>query len=171
MKHPTIFVLTVALLTGCSKPTSSPDTSTPQTASTPTDPSQYPTLIVDREHQIQATNKPATYQIGSSAGIRLDATLFHFNYGTTAVAPNMIQVVLGESQIYKLSRPTVTNLYVIDRTTLEPLRGGPFPGFRSGDHGMLAIGRAMPGTPHKDLPFGVANPRKSLSLVTSAATD
>jgi hypothetical protein len=35
-----------------------------------------------------------------------------------------------------------TNVYLIDRTTMEAVRGGPFRGFRPGDRMMFAIGRS-----------------------------
>lgn len=99
---------------------------------------------------MQGTNALVPYPIGAASGIRLDTAQFQFKYGTSPVAPNMIQLVLGKSRLYKLSKPTVTNLYVIDRTTMEPLRDEAFRGFHSGDNGILMIGRTMPGSREKE---------------------
>jgi len=138
MKHPSIFIVAAVLFAGCSKPT---------------DTSQYPTLLVDEAHQFQPTNTSATYEFAPASGIRLETGGFQFKYGTSPVSPNMIQVILGKSQLYKLSAPTVTNLYVLDLTTLTPLRGESFSGFRSGDSGMFMIGRTGPGAQGKESVF------------------
>jgi len=61
----------------------------------------------------------------------------------------MVQFV-GNGSAYRLSHRVETNIYVIDRTTLEAVRGGPFPGFRSGDHMMFAIGRSTNSSPDKE---------------------
>lgn len=147
MKYHGFIFLIAAFLTGCSKSPEAPYTATARPPIASADPSQYPTLVIDPEHQVEASNTPAIYQFGAAPGVRLDAAQFKFAYGTNSITQDMIQVVLDDSHIYKLLRPTVTNLYVIDRSTLEPLRGGPFAGFHSGDHGMLAIGRAESGKP------------------------
>jgi hypothetical protein len=125
------------LVTGCSQ------------SSTSTDITQYPTVVIDEQHQMQGTNTPAIYQIRAGSGIRLETAKFQFKYGTSAATPNMIQVVLGKSQLYKLTNPTVTNLYIIDRTTLKPLRDEAFRGFASGDSGLLMVGRDM-SSPEKE---------------------
>lgn len=131
MKHLTFFLLAAFFVSGCSQKTELADTS------------QYPLLIVDAEHQIQGTNSPVTYQFGAVQGLRLDATRFQFTYGTSAISPNVIQVVIGHNQLHMLAKPTETNLYLIDRSTLQPLRGGKFTGFQTGDGGVLMIGRLM----------------------------
>ena len=133
MKHPNLLFLSAILFTSCSKPI---------------DKSQYPTLVVDESHQFQPTKTSTAYRFVPASGIRLETGQFPFKYGTSPATPNMIQVILGKSQLYKLSRPTVTNLYVLDRTTLEPLRGSSFSGFRSGDSGMLMIGHLGPDSSH-----------------------
>ena len=43
-----------------------------------------------------------------------------------------------------------TNVYLIDRTTMEAVRGGPFRGFRPGDRMMFAIGRSTNSRPDKE---------------------
>ena len=149
MKHPTIFVVIALLVAGCSKPTASSDTAGPEKAASETAPTEYPTLVLDEQHQIRGSDTPAAYQIAAAAGIRLDATQFHFAYGTNAITPNMVQLV-GDGSVYTLSRPTETNIYVIDGTTLEAARGGPFRGFRPGDHMMFAIGRSTNGPDKAD---------------------
>ncbi len=145
MGHRIIGVFGAVLLAGCGArrgPVDASASPTP-TPAPATSPSDYPTLIVDREHQVEATNKPSNYEITACAGVRLDATKFQFTYGKDAVTPNMVQLVLDKSHVYKLSSPALTKVCVMDRTTLEELVGGPFPGFRSGDRAVLAIGRAM----------------------------
>ncbi len=109
--------------------------------STSTAPSEYPTLVIDEQHRIRGKETPPAYQIPAAAGIRLDATQFHFTYGKTAVTPNMVQFV-GDKSVYRLSRKTEANIYVIDHATLEAVRGGAFRGLRAGDHMMFAIGRS-----------------------------
>jgi len=147
MKYPASFVLIAALLAGCSKPAAPTDASISPEPSTPT--AEYPTLVIDEQHQIRGKETPPAYQIPTAAGIRLDATQFHFTYGTNAVTPNMVQFV-GDQSVYRLSRPTETNVYVIDRTTLEAVKGGAFRGFRSGDRVMFAIGRSTRSTEKED---------------------
>ena len=112
-------------------------------------PAEYPTLIIDEQHQIQGQETSPAYQIAAAAGIRLDTTGFHFTYGTNAVTPNMVQLV-GEQSVYRLSQPTETNVYVIDHTTLEAVKGGAFRGFRSGDRVMFAIGRSTRSSEKED---------------------
>jgi hypothetical protein len=149
MKHPATFVLIAAILAGCSKPTTPADSSTPGKTETSAPPSEYPTLVIDEQHQILSKETPPVYQIVAAAGIRLDATQFHFTYGTNAVTPNMVQFVGGQS-VYRLARPTETNVYVIDHTTLAAVKGGAFRGFRSGDRVMFAIGRSTRGPDKED---------------------
>jgi hypothetical protein len=141
MKYVTIFLLVGTIVTGCSK--SSPQTAAaaPEPPVPSATPAGYPTLVVDEQHRIRGSNMPPDYQIVTASGVRLDAANFNFTYGTNALTPNMVMVVLGRSA-YKLSVPRETNLYVIDGTTLTPLRGGPFRGFQPGDHAIVAIGRA-----------------------------
>jgi hypothetical protein len=146
----TIFVSLVALFVGCSKPTSPTESGTSQSASLLSTPSEYPALIVDQEHQIQGRNTPPSCQIAAAKGIRLDATQFHFSYGTNTIKPNMAQLLFFNSRVYELSSLTETNLYVIDRATLKAVKGGSFAGFHSGDRGMLAIGRTTSRTPEKE---------------------
>jgi hypothetical protein len=131
MKRLALVLLATVVFSGCSRKTE------------PIDASQYPLLVVDAEHQIQGTNSPATYQFGATKGLRVDAARFQFRYGTSDVAPNMIQVVIGKSQLHMLSKATETNFYLIDRSTLKPLRGGQFSGFQTGDVGVIMIGRLM----------------------------
>ncbi len=119
----------------------------------PADTSEYPTLVVDEIHQFGATNASPAYQVAPGSGIRIETDQFQFKYGTSSVAPNMVQVILGKSRLYKLSRPTETNLYVLDRTTLEPLGPESFSGFHSGDSGMLMIGRTDPKAVGKESVF------------------
>src|SRR5947208_1293816 len=92
------FFLVATLLAGCSKPATPTEAPPPQAA--PGAPVTYPVLVVDEQHQIKGSNPPAAYQIASAAGIRLDATQFHFTYGTNPVTPNMVQFVGGGS-VYK----------------------------------------------------------------------
>jgi hypothetical protein len=80
------------------------------------------------------------YKIAASPGIRLNTAQFQFRYGTDPVKPDMIHLVLSNSRIYKLSTPAARDLYVLDRSTLKPMRGEAFSGFKSGDRWMLAIG-------------------------------
>ncbi len=148
MKQLRFLVLGATLLAGCSKPTAPTETRVPEAVSAPT-PANYPVLLIDEPHQIQGTNTPAPYQISSTPGIRLDATQFHFTYGTDPITPNMVQFVGGGS-VYRLSRRTETNTYVIDGTTLEAVRGATFRGFRPGDHMMFAIGRSTNSSPGKE---------------------
>ena len=149
MKRPINFVLIATILAGCSKHTAPSDASTAETVAPPAATSEYPTLIIDEKHQIHGSNTPAAYQITAATGIRLDATQFHFTYGTNAVGPNMVQFV-GAGSAYRLARPAETNIYVIDHTTLEAVRGGLFRGFRPGDQIMFAIGLSTNSTPDKE---------------------
>jgi len=149
MKYPASFLLIAALLTGCSKSITPADSSAPEKTENTGVPVEYPALVIDEQHRIQSKETPPAYQIGAAAGIRLDATQFHFSYGTNAVTPNMIQFV-GDQSVYRLARPTETNIYVIDRTTLERVKGGAFRGFRSGDRVMFAIGRSTRGHEKED---------------------
>jgi len=142
MKQLLMSVLVAALLAGCSKPTAPTETAAPEATSAPATRAKYPVLVVDELHQMSGSNPPPAYQIAAGAGIRLDATQFHFTYGTNPITPNTVQLVLNHSA-YKVSRLVETNLFVIDRTTLEPVRGGAFPGFRSGDRAMCMIGRSV----------------------------
>ncbi len=146
MKYSSTFVLITALLAGCSKPATPPDTSTLEKMSTPQ--TAYPTLVIDEQHQIRGKDTPPAYQIAASSGIYLDASQFHFTYGTNVVTPNMVQLVENKSA-YRLSQPTETNIYVIDHTTLEAVKGAAFRGFQPGDHVMFAIGRSKRG-PEKE---------------------
>jgi hypothetical protein len=139
MKCPA-FVLIAALLAGCSKP-AAPESGTP--------PTEYPTLVIDEQHQMKGSNTPPAYQIGATAGIRIDTTQFHFTYGANAVTPNMVQLIADKSA-YRLARLTETNIYVIDHTILEAVKGGTFRGFRSGDHVTFAIGRSTRGPEKED---------------------
>jgi hypothetical protein len=61
----------------------------------------------------------------------------------------MVQLI-GDKSAYRLSRLTETNIYVIDHTILEAVKGGAFRGFRSGDHVMFAIGRSTRGPEKED---------------------
>ena len=118
---------------------------------TNTPPAEYPILVIDEQHQMRGKETPPAYQIPAVAGIRVDATHFHFTYGTNPITPNTVQLVqlARKKSHYRLSRLTETNIYVIDHTTLEAVKGGPFRGFRSGDHVMFFIGRSTQG-PEKE---------------------
>jgi hypothetical protein len=149
VKQLSSLALAATLLGGCSKPAAPTETPAPEAASAPAAPANYPVLLIDEPHQIRDTSAPSAYQISGAAGIRLDATQFHFTYGTNSVTPNMVQFV-GDGSVYRLSHRTETNIYLIDRTTLEAARGGPFHGFRPGDHLMFAIGRSTNSSPDKE---------------------
>jgi hypothetical protein len=140
VKHRVSFLLIAAILAGCSKSTSSTDASKPDAAATPSSTRNYPTLVVDERHLIKGSNKLVPYTIDPVAGIRLNIAHFHFTYGTSNITPDMVQLA-GNHSVYGLSRPHVTNIYVIDSSTLQVLRGESFHGFHSGDHLMCAIGR------------------------------
>ena len=43
-----------------------------------------------------------------------------------------------------------TNVYLIDRTTMEAMRGRPFRGFLPGDRMMITIGRLTNSSPDKE---------------------
>ena len=107
----------------------------------PKRPTEYQTLVVDELHKMQGSNMPTAYQLDAAPGIRLDTRQFRFTYGTNDVTPNMVQL-MGKGSAYRLSHQTETNVYVIDRTTMEPIKGGPFPGFKRGDQILFAIGRS-----------------------------
>src|ERR1043166_7148257 len=142
MNNPNVFLAAALLFAVCCKPAG---------------PSYYPTFLCDETHEFQPTNGYATYEFTPASGIRLETRAFQFRYGTSPVSPNTIQVIVGKSHLYKLATPTVTNLYVLDRTTLTPLRGEAFSGFRSGDSGMFMIGRTDPN----------ASPRRGVKVVRS----
>jgi hypothetical protein len=110
---------------GCSKST---ETTAQGTAAPPATPDKYPTLVIDDQHEIKGSNTYAIYQISASPGIRLDASQFHFTFGTNAMTPNMVQFI-GSNSVYTLSNLTETNIYVIDSATLETARGPAFQGF------------------------------------------
>ncbi len=149
MKHPVTFILITVLFISCSKSTAPTDSSTSEKMTISIPPAEYPTLVIGEQHQIRGKGTPPAYQIAAAAGIRLNATQFRFTYGTNAVTPNMVQFV-GDKSVYRLSRPIETNIYVIDHTTLEAVKGGVFRGFRSGDHVMFAIGRLTRGPEKED---------------------
>ena len=150
MKRLSVTLLAATLFAGCSKHTGGTSDSAPDVISSDGAGRQYPTLVVDEQHQMTGSNPPPAYQIAAGGGIRLDGTQFHFTYGTNPITPNTVQLVLNHSA-YKLSQLAETNLYVIDRTTLEPLRGSSFPGFRSADHAMCMIGRTIKKTEKEEV--------------------
>src|SRR5437773_1820083 len=131
------FCLLAALLAACSK------SAGPTGASLPSSSASYPTVVVDVPEKPAITNKPPTYLFQSAAGLHLDLNRFLTASNLSSPPPDMLQLVL-EPNIYKLSRPQATNVYVLDRTTLETVRGQAFPGFRPGDRAMLGIGHTMP---------------------------
>lgn len=61
----------------------------------------------------------------------------------------MVQL-LGKGIGYQLSQPVVTNAYVLDSSTLKPLRSGSFSGFRPGERLLLAIGLSTNGPEKED---------------------
>ena len=138
MKYFAIFVSSALFLFGCSNPSASSDLASL---------SEYPTLLIDKQHQEVGSIMPSPYQIGATAGIRLDATRFQFIYGTNAITPNMVYfmgVGVDDSSrsVYRLSRLTTTNIYVINGTTLETVSGSAFHGFHSGDYMFVTIGHS-----------------------------
>ena len=147
MKKLPILLSVAILVAGCSKPSTL--TGSPETVSTPSTPANYPIVVIDEQHQIKGSNTPAGYQIPAGVGIRLDASQFHFTYGTNPVTPNRVQLV-GDGAAYRLSQRIETNMYLIDPGTLEAVRGGPFRGFHSGDHMFFAIGRSTNNVPDKE---------------------
>jgi hypothetical protein len=142
MKYPTIFVFSLLVLCGCSK----------ETSNTGTDSSQYPVLIADGEHQFSAsTQKRNPYEITAASGIRLDVGHFHFTEGGStfdgdgpAVTPDTVQIwdASINTGIYRLTKPVVTNVFVLDAGTLNVIHGSAFAGFRSGHNLIVAVGRA-----------------------------
>ena len=151
MNHRTISILIIGLCGGCSKPADTTDASTLGKTTTNTPPAEYPILVIDEKHQMRGKETPPAYQIAATPGIRIDATQFHFTYGTNPVTPNTVQLaqLVPVRSYYKLSRLTETNFYVIDHTTLETVKGESFRGFRSGDRVMFFIGRSTQG-PEKE---------------------
>ena len=131
------FYLAAALVAGCSR-SQGPASGTVSSA-----PRAYPMVVIGEPEKPAITNKPPTYLFQSASGIQLDLNRFLASSNVSALPPDMLQLVL-QPNIYKLSRPQTTNFYVLDQTTLETVRGQPFPGFRPGDHAMLGIGHTMP---------------------------
>jgi hypothetical protein len=130
--HLFVWVLGLAGVMGCSKPAS------PGSADLPSDPAKYPILVIDAAHLIGKV----AYDIAPTAGIYLDLSRFKFTYGKSAVVPDEIQVLLDGTH-YRLSPSSATRCRV-DGTTVKPIRGGPFPGFRTGSKVIIGIGRSKP---------------------------
>jgi hypothetical protein len=112
------------------------------------DSSSYSTLVIDEKHRI-GTNWPTLYRVPTSTGIFIDLRQLDFTspYNNIRLPPDMIQITVGRSNVYTtymLSRHTQTNFYVIDRSTIEPLRGPAFSGFKSGDKLEIHVGRSYP---------------------------
>ncbi len=141
MKCSSIFLAFGVLVAGCSKPVDSTESRVAGTPTAQPVPAVYPTLVVDEVHQMHGSNTPTPYQFDGAPGIWLDARQFHFSYGTNAVTPNMVQL-MGKGSAYRLSHPMETNVYLIDRTTMEAVKRGPFPGFTKGERVLVAIGRS-----------------------------
>jgi hypothetical protein len=110
---------------------------------------EYPTLVIDEQHRIRGSDPPVSYQIAPAAGIRLDAGQFHFTIGDKPITPNMVQITALGS-LYRLTHLAEANNYVIDKTTLDKVRGEPFGGFRRGDKVMFVIGRSTKASDQKD---------------------
>ena len=136
MKYLVIILSIAVIFVGSSNPTLSRDV-------TPL--SEHPTLLIDKQHQMESSILPMEYQIDATAGIRLDTTQFDFIYGTNAITPNMVYFIGADDSsrsVYRLSRLTTTNIYVIDGTTLETVSGSAFHGFRSGAYMFVTIGHS-----------------------------
>src|SRR5580698_2160368 len=105
MRYPGIFFSIMLLMARCSKPTATTDSATPGSAIPPTIPDRYSTLVIDEQHEMIGSNSYAVYQINASSGVRLDATQFHFTFGTNVITPNMVQFI-GSNSVFALSNPT-----------------------------------------------------------------
>jgi hypothetical protein len=144
MKYSLVYIFGLLVLCSCSK----------ETSSTGTDSSQYPVLIADGEHQFSASSqKRNPYEITAASGIRLDVGHFHFteggatfNGGGAAVTPDTVQIWDASVNvgIYRLAKPVVTNVFVLDAGTLNVIHGSAFAGFRSGHSFIVTVGRATP---------------------------
>jgi hypothetical protein len=144
MKNPIVFVFSLLVLCSCSK----------EIANMGTDSSQYPMLIADKEHQFSASSqKRNPYEITATSGIRLDVGHFHFteggatfNGGGAAVTSDTVQIweALANVGIYRLAKPVITNVFVLDASTLNVIHGSAFSGFRSGHNFIVSVGRATP---------------------------
>ena len=104
----------------------------------------YPVLVVDEAHQ-QAKGLPNVpgYDIASCDGIRLDGSNFNFASLGGNATPDLVQVVIDSSHVYKLAQPTPGKTFVVDASTTTPLKGDAFPGFKPGTI-VISIGHSMP---------------------------
>jgi len=126
------------LATGCSKPSGSQAVIT-------TGSSHYPILATGPNRQTAITNVPPVYKFKPAPGIKLDVCRLYAPNDPSNTPPDMIQLVTAAG-IYELSEARTSTNYILDSTTLRPLRGPPFPGFSAGDEGSFEIGRTMPET-------------------------
>jgi hypothetical protein len=136
MKNSLISIFSLLVLCSCSK-----------TSSTATDPSNYPVLIADGEHQILPSSQKRTpYEITAASGIRLDVGHFQFTDGGATVTPDTVQLWNASVNvvIYRLTQPIVTNVFVLDAHTLKTIHGSDFTGFSSGQNFLVGVGRATP---------------------------
>jgi hypothetical protein len=104
-------------------------------------------LVADGEHQIEVGSgkNPSAYEIFPTSGIRLDIGHFHFTEGGATVTPDTVQIWDVAPTRYRLAQPIVTNVIVLDASTLTNVVSGgpPFAGFRSGHHLMVNVGRVL----------------------------
>jgi hypothetical protein len=136
MKNSLIYIFSLLVLCSCSK-----------TSSTVTDPSNYPVLIADGDHQIlPSSQKRNPYEITAASGIRLDVGHFQFTEGGATMTPDTVQLWNASVNvgIYRLAQPMVTNVFVLDAHTLKTIHGSDFTGFSSGQNFLVGVGRATP---------------------------
>jgi hypothetical protein len=136
MKNSLICIFSLLVLCSCSK-----------TSSTATDPSNYPVLIADGDHQILPNSQKRTpYEITTTSGIRLDVGHFQFTEGGATMTPDAVQLWNASVNvgIYRLAQPIVTNVFVLDAYTLKTIHGSDFAGFNSGQNFLVGVGRATP---------------------------
>jgi hypothetical protein len=134
MKNSFVYLFGMLTLCGCFH----------KTSNVVTDSSRYAVIVVDGKHQVFPTNqKRIPYETDAASGIRLDAGHFQFTEGSVAVAPDMVEV-RDFSHIYRLAQPIVTNVFVLDASTLNAVHGSAFAGFRSGHNYLVGVGRATP---------------------------
>jgi hypothetical protein len=119
--------------------------------SRPADTSSYPTLVIDDKHWDRPQATWEAYEFSPSSGIRINTGQFDFKYGAASETPDMIHLLLNNSQMFKLSTPAESDVYLLDRNTLKPMQqSGAFSGFHSGDRWIVAIGTVDPQSPETD---------------------
>jgi hypothetical protein len=116
---------------------------------------ELPILTVDEAHwqKLKAESEPLEYSIDCRDGFRISTKGFDFPVpeGVDFEEPNIIQLVMGNEQLYAAAYERNCTFYTLDKNNLVAMYGSkPFTGFYKGQKVILAIGHLSP--PRADLP-------------------